>query len=120
VNGIVDFCGSLERKRRITFINTVKILNMKKFCSLLITVLCYSLMYSQCPQSTITLTTQAQVDNFSVNYPGCTEVLRDIRILDTPLSSTDPISNLTGLSPIISINWKSVALHQQTLADLKI
>ncbi|MFH1121965.1 MAG: T9SS type A sorting domain-containing protein [Bacteroidota bacterium] len=62
----------------------------------------HSITFSQaCLPEGITFTTQAQIDNFQTNYPGCTEIEGDVQIGETA-SSTD-ITNLNGLSVITSI-----------------
>jgi hypothetical protein len=53
---------------------------------------------AQCPPGPITLLTQADVDNFTANYPGCTEL--NAALVIGP--STD-ITNLNGLSGITKI-----------------
>jgi len=47
----------------------------------------------QCPQGNITLTTQQEVNNFAINYPGCTELLGDIMILGNNGSSITSLSS---------------------------
>lgn len=37
--------------------------------------------FGQCPSKTITLTSQAAIDAFAVNYPDCTEFLNVLIIL---------------------------------------
>lgn len=52
--------------------------------------------YAQCPTEAIVLSTQAEVDNFSVNYPNCTMLTHDFKVD----GETSTISNLNGLSAI--------------------
>lgn len=53
--------------------------------------------YSQsCLPEGIQFTTQAQIDNFQVNYPDCSEILGDVDI-------SNSITNLNGLSVLTSI-----------------
>lgn len=57
----------------------------------------YSLI-AQCPTNAISLTTQNEIDNFALNYPGCTN-------LNVIMSISGPtITNLDGLSGIINIS----------------
>jgi hypothetical protein len=68
---------------------------MKKFLFILAGIFFTHLASSQsCLPEGITFSTQAQIDSFQVNYPGCTEIDGDVVI-----SGTD-ISNLNGLSII--------------------
>ncbi len=50
-----------------------------------------------CLASGIAFYTQAEIDAFPTNYPGCTQILGDVTISD------GDITNLNGLSSIISI-----------------
>lgn len=55
-------------------------------------------MYAQsCLPDGITFTTQAQIDSFQINYPGCTEIEGSVDIY------SDDIQNLQGLSVVTSI-----------------
>lgn len=58
-----------------------------------------------CLPGGITFSTQAQIDAFPTNYPGCTQILGDVCIGDCTLPFTNTnISNLNGLSQLTSIN----------------
>lgn len=79
------------------------------------------LSFGQCPTSPIVLSSQADVDNFTTNYPGCTELQNTLTISGadiTDLSSLNVItsvfdliiqdnpllSNLNGLGNVVTIN----------------
>lgn len=48
---------------------------------LLVLLLCTPLVgFGQCPTTPIILSSQADVDNFTTNYPGCTEILDGLYI----------------------------------------
>lgn len=57
-----------------------------------------------CLPEGITFNTQAQIDAFPTNYPGCTQILGDVCIGDctSPFTNTN-ISNLNGLSGITQL-----------------
>ncbi|MBF0693961.1 MAG: T9SS type A sorting domain-containing protein [Flavobacterium sp.] len=56
--------------------------------------------YSQCENLTITLSTQAQIDAFSANYPGCSTFAN----ININSGSQQPfITNLDGLSQVTTI-----------------
>ena len=65
------------------------------------TILLFTSIFTEaqnpCLPEGITFTAQVQIDNFQVNYPGCTEIEGFVQI-----EGAD-ITNLTGLNPIISI-----------------
>ncbi len=70
---------------------------MKNLYILLIALLAMNSAYAQgCLPEGITFTTQAQIDNFQTNYPGCTEIEGDVGIWGD-------ISNLNGLSALTHI-----------------
>ena len=52
---------------------------------------------SPCLPQGITFTTQEQIDNFQVNYPGCTEIEGDVII------SGEDITNLEGLNVVTDV-----------------
>nr|NQU91847.1 T9SS type A sorting domain-containing protein [Bacteroidota bacterium] len=62
---------------------------------------------TSCLPEGITFTTQAEIDNFQINHPNCTEIEGDVSILGV----TDTISNLNGLNVLtliggdLSICW---------------
>src|SRR5690606_41214079 len=51
----------------------------------------------QCPPGDITLFNQFQVDNFSTNYPGCTELNGGLIINNTNVANLDGLSSLTSI-----------------------
>jgi Secretion system C-terminal sorting domain len=70
---------------------------MKKLFLISAFISCSLISFGQCPTSPIELFTQADVDNFSVNYPGCTQITNGLYISGTG------ISNLNGLNQITSV-----------------
>lgn len=52
---------------------------------------------SSCLPEGITFTSQEQIDNFQINYPGCTEIEGDLII------SGEDITNLEGLNMVTDI-----------------
>jgi hypothetical protein len=73
-------------------------------------------LFSQsCLPEGITFNTQAQIDNFQVNYPGCTEIEGDV-IIDGWNGSN--ITDLNGLSVLISISGNLSILYIETITSL--
>ncbi len=56
---------------------------------------------AQCPTGNVTLTTQAQVDQFIIDYPNCTQITGYLAIGVT--SGTSNITDLSPLNNLISI-----------------
>jgi hypothetical protein len=57
----------------------------------------FAALSQSCLPEGITFTTQADINNFQVDYPGCTEIEGDLKI------EGDDINNLLGLSVLTSI-----------------
>ena len=75
---------------------------MKKFYIILIVMIIVNGASAQsCLPEGITFTTQAQIDSFQTNYPGCTEIQGDVTIGGNIGGSN--ITNLNGLSVLTSI-----------------
>jgi hypothetical protein len=79
---------------------------MKKLFLITILIFCFCTVSSQpCLPYGIEFTTQAQIDNFPVNYPNCTEIEGDVTI------DGSNINNLNGLSILTSIGGKLLIQH---------
>jgi len=72
---------------------------MKKILLLAVTIFIYGIGMGQCPDSLITIAFQSDIDNFSSNYPDCTQIENGLFIT----GNNGPITNLNGLSQITSI-----------------
>ena len=71
---------------------------------------------AQCPTGTVTFTTQAQVDQFAIDYPNCTSISGALQI--GPHVSLEP-SNITDLSPLAGITNVSGNLYIQNNGTLQ-
>ncbi|HEX8561756.1 MAG TPA: T9SS type A sorting domain-containing protein [Flavobacterium sp.] len=69
---------------------------MKRIYFLLF-ILSASILSAQCPPGEVTLNSQADVDNFILTFPNCTQVTGDLNI------SGNAIVNLNGLANIVSV-----------------
>jgi len=52
----------------------------------------------QCPTGGVFFSSQAEIDNFLVDYPNCTEIEGNLNIdefFQTPISDLSPLQNLT-------------------------
>lgn len=67
---------------------------------------------SPCLPEGIEFTTQEQIDNFQVNYPGCTEIEGDVTIYG------DDIVNLQGLNVLTSIGGDLLIEDNDALTSL--
>ncbi len=65
-----------------------------------------------CLPDGITFTTQAEIDNFQINYPNCTEIEGDVEI------GGDDITNLNGLNALTSIGGGLKIRGNNTLTSL--
>lgn len=89
---------------------------MRRILLLTIFVLNCALIISQsCLPGGITFSSQAQIDAFQTNYPGCIHILGR---LDIDESSSGNILNLNGLSTLTSISNRLVINDNDALTDL--
>ena len=87
---------------------------MKKLYILLIALfIANGTMAQGCLPEGINFTTQAQVDNFQFNYPGCTEIEGDVNF-----QSDYSVSNLNGLSVLTSIGGDLTVHFNWSLSSL--
>jgi len=56
------------------------------------------LIFSQCPIGSVTLNSQAEVNNFRVDYPNCTELQSQLRVEGADITNLQGLSNLTHLN----------------------
>jgi len=87
---------------------------MKKFTIIIfVLIFCQITVSSQpCLPGGITFTNQAQIDSFQTNYPTCTEIEGDVRIIG------DDISNLNGLNVLTSIEGSLIIVLNDILINL--
>ena len=75
---------------------------------------CLHLAAQSCLPNGITFNTQAQINSFNANYPGCTSIEGPVTIAPQP---SDNITNLNGLTGLVSIGFLGV-LGSTQLQDL--
>jgi hypothetical protein len=86
---------------------------MKNTAFILIFILSQLMVLSQpCLPEGITFTSQAQIDSFQINYPGCADIEGSVFILG------DDITNLNGLSVLNSIGGDFEVQYQIYLINL--
>ncbi len=74
---------------------------MNRTLLLFISVLISFHSFGQCPEGSVELNSQAEVNAFVAAYPNCTEINGDLIISNE--SQTNPIVNLTGLANLTTI-----------------
>lgn len=55
-----------------------------------------------CPTSNIILSSQADVDAFSINYPNCSEILSGLTISGSDITDLSPLSTITSVTGPLS------------------
>lgn len=93
-------------------VKTYLFLVRKTILIIILTSLTQSIVFSQCLPDGIIFTTQAQIDSFQTDYPGCTEIVGDVEI------NGYEIDNLNGLSEITAINGNLSILLNGSMSDL--
>ena len=83
---------------------------MKKAIIVLIFIsLCIS-AWAQCPTGNITLSSQAQINSFAADYPGCTELIGSLRIEGSSITSLSALGQITTIGGDLTIR-QSDALY---------
>ena len=78
-----------------------------------LSIFIYSSVHSQpCFPDGVTLTSQAEIDNFKTNNPGCTEIGGSLIIYG------DDITNLNGLNGIVSVGFDLNITYTTNLSSL--
>jgi len=85
-----------------SFINTFVVSKKNKMKKLLfLLAITFTInAFSQCPVTDIILTSQADIDNFTTNYPGCTVLTVSLDVGDASLTDISDLSGLNGLTSI--------------------
>lgn len=92
---------------------------MKKFCILLIALHMVSGASAQsCLPEGIIFTTQAQIDSFQVNYPGCTEIEGNVTIQGNDITILDGLSSLTSIGGDLVISGNNSLTSIEGLNNL--
>lgn len=68
-----------------------------------------------CPPGNLTLASQAEIDDFATDYPGCTEISGDLTIQESVVGN---ITNLTGLSQLTNIDGSLTISTNTALSSL--
>jgi len=92
---------------------------MKKVTIAVTLLLLFISTYSQsCLPDGIEFTSQAQIDSFQVNYPGCTEIEGDLRFYDNTITNLDGLSVITKVFGDVRITFNQNLLSISGLANL--
>jgi len=92
---------------------------MKKVTIAITLLLLFISTYSQsCLPDGIEFTSQAQIDSFQVNYPGCTEIEGDLRFYGNTITNLDGLSVITKVFGDVRITFNQNLLSISGLANL--
>ncbi|MCK4815762.1 T9SS type A sorting domain-containing protein [bacterium] len=111
---------------------------MKKLAIVIIALLFIQItaLSQSCLSEGITFTTQTEIDNFQINYPGCTEIEGSVIIQGYDItninglsvliavggylniSANDTLTSLTGLDNVTSIGGTLRIIHNDVLTSL--
>src|SRR5690606_32647453 len=72
----------------------------------------------QCPAGNVTLTSQADIDAFAINYPNCTEISGDLYISGSTITDLSPLNNLTSVGGNLYIDYNSSLTNLDGLSNL--
>ncbi len=71
-----------------------------------------------CLPEGITFSTQAQIDNFQTNYPGCTEIEGDVTINGTDITNLNGLNVLTSIGGYLDIHFNNALTSLSGLDNL--
>ena len=71
-----------------------------------------------CPYN-LTLSTQAEIDQFQSNYPGCTTINGSLNISGTDITNLDGLSVLVSIEYDLDIESNSVLMNISGLSNIK-
>ena len=82
-----------------------KSFNMKKYL-LIIFLFCVANLFSQCPPTSgnLVLNSQQDIDDYFVNYPGCTELENVLRIEGADITNLNGLNGITTFGGLWVIN----------------
>jgi uncharacterized repeat protein (TIGR01451 family) len=89
------------------------------YLALLMLIVQYPLAGQVCLPEGIHFTRQSQIDSFSIQYPGCTEIGGDVCIGNCIDAVGSDITNLDGLMPLNSIKGKLSISHNPLLTSIE-
>ncbi len=93
------------------------LVNKLLFCLLLISKTVW--LGAQCPATSITLTTQQQVDDFTTNYPGCTHLTNSLTIgPSTDIINLDMLTGITEIDGLLRISDNTNLVNANGLSNL--
>lgn len=87
--------------------------------ALFMLILPFPLVGQMCLPEGIHFTRQSQIDSFSIQYPGCTEIGGDVCIGNCLDAVGSDIINLDGLMPLNSIKGKLSISHNPLLTSIE-
>ena len=66
------------------------------------------LIWGQCPTTPITLSSQAEIDSFITDYPGCTQLAVNLTLDGADITDVTPLSTITEIEGSLLINNTSL------------
>src|SRR5690606_35315504 len=73
---------------------------------------------AQCPEGSVELYYQADVNNFATNYPNCTEITGFLYISGSTITDLSPLSNIQSIGGFLEIVYNSQLTNLAALSNL--
>ncbi|MGK4567497.1 hypothetical protein [Flavobacterium sp. 3HN19-14] len=74
------------------------------YLALLLTVLSSPVVFSQCPAGDVTITNQADIDNFGTTYPACTTISGVLTVSGSDITNLNGFANITTVTDYIDFS----------------
>ncbi|MAY53710.1 MAG: hypothetical protein CMC75_10680 [Flavobacteriaceae bacterium] len=76
--------------------------------------------FGQCPGNSITFSTQAEIDNFAINFPNCTVVQETLEISGNNISDLSGLSQITTVENVLTIHNNPILQNLNGLEDIQL
>lgn len=91
---------------------------MKYIITLLISTFFSNYCCGQCPTSNITFSTQASIDNFPTDYPGCTTITGNLTVQGNDITNLNGLASLTNITGSLRFSNANVLNDINGLSNL--
>ena len=72
----------------------------------------------QCPTTNIILNSQEDIDDFAINYPGCTQILNGLSIHGNDIANFDGLTNISTITGDLFLDDNNILTSLEGLINL--
>lgn len=75
-------------------------------------------LYAQCPEGSVTLGSQADVDTYATIYPDCTKIQGQLKIGGSFVGDNSDITDISALQSVTTITGNLLIVYNESLTNL--